>query len=168
MTRTIEMKVSQLTVDPHTNTPLVILKDASGNESLPLWVGAAEAGAISTALERIAFMRPMTHDLLHSIVGACGATVERVEITGVADGHFTACLRLRMGERKKGIAARASDAIAVALRAGAPIRVARKVLAQCQRPDLREVTPLPTLDTPLDPDDILAGLADEDFGKWKM
>jgi uncharacterized protein len=166
MTRsTIEMTVSQLTVDPHTNTPLVILKDATGNESLPLWVGAAEAGAISTALERIAFMRPMTHDLLHSIVGACGATVERVEITGVADGHFTACLRIRQGERKKGIAARASDAIAVALRAGAPIRVSRKVLAQCQRPDLRELHPQPPT---INPDDILAGLADEDFGKWKM
>ncbi len=158
----VVMKVSQLTVDPHTNTPLLILKDESGNESLPLWVGAAEAGAISTALERIAFMRPMTHDLLHSVVGACGATVEVVEITGVADGHFTARVRIRQGQHERRVAARASDAIAVALRAGAPIRVARKVLSQCQRIDL---TPQPE---PLDPDDLLAALADEEFGKWKM
>ncbi len=61
----IEMKVSGLTIDPITNTPIVILKNMQENKAIPIWIGLFEASAIATELEKISFSRPMTHDLFN-------------------------------------------------------------------------------------------------------
>ena len=75
----LDMKVTQLTVDPMTNIPVVILKDVdSEKEAVPIWIGVSEASAIATELEKIALERPMTHDLLKNIIGECGVKVDRI------------------------------------------------------------------------------------------
>ena len=76
----IEMRVSGLTMDPITNTPIVILKDLEEKKAIPIWIGIFEASAIATEIEKITFSRPMTHDLLAEIVKVLKTEVTRVEI----------------------------------------------------------------------------------------
>ena len=125
----IDMKVSSLTVDPFTNMPIVILKDADGRQTVPIWIGLVEASAIATELENIALDRPMTHDLMKTILGQCGVTVDRVEVTDLKENTFYATIHLKRPDGKiLPIDARPSDAIALALGSKAPIFVDRKVL----------------------------------------
>jgi bifunctional DNase/RNase len=161
----LDMKVSQLTVDPFTNMPLVILADADGKEAVPIWVGPTEASAIASELEKIPLARPMTHDLLKTLVLACGSTVARVEIRDVRGTTFYAAIVLMTPAGEKVVDARPADANALALRVAAPIRVARKVI------DRARAVELPTAAlaaTDLAERELLESLSDEDFGKWKM
>src|SRR5260370_27565640 len=85
----LDMKVTQLTIDPLTNLPIVILKDvASETEAVPIWIGMAEASAIASELEKVSLERPMTHDLMKNIIGEVGVTVERVEVHDFRDDIF--------------------------------------------------------------------------------
>jgi bifunctional DNase/RNase len=177
----VEMKVSQLTVDPFTNMPIIVLRDAEGAEALPIWIGMIEASAIATELEKIALDRPMTHDLMRNIIGQCGIKVERVEVHDVRDNTFYAAIHL-VGpgpKERRTVDARPSDAIALALRTGAPICVAKKVLERTRRLEFGglELLAEPTSDltddgagplegTPLE--GLLERLSDDEFGKWKM
>src|SRR4051794_34341201 len=95
----IEMKVSSLTVDPFTNTPILVLKDVAGRQSIPIWIGLVEASAIATELEEIRLDRPMTHDLMKTILGLCSAKVERIEIHDVKNDTFFATIYLRQGDK---------------------------------------------------------------------
>jgi bifunctional DNase/RNase len=79
----IEMKVSGLTIDPITNTPIVILKDLQENKAIPIWIGLFEASAIATELEKIVFSRPMTHDLFNDCFKILNVSVSRVEIVDI-------------------------------------------------------------------------------------
>jgi bifunctional DNase/RNase len=171
---TIDMVVSQLTVDPFTNMPIVILKDGAGVEALPIWIGLAEAGAIATELEKIALDRPMTHDLMKRIIGECGVKVERVEVHDVRGNTFYAAIHLSGPPLKRGgtraLDCRPSDAIALALRTGARICVARKVLERMRRINLgspaSEGSGAPATAAQLK--QLLENLSDDEFGKWKM
>jgi bifunctional DNase/RNase len=170
----IEMKVSSLTVDPFTNTPILVLKDEAGKKSVPIWIGLVEASAIATELEDIRLDRPMTHDLMKTILGLCSVRVDRIEIHDVKDDTFFATIFLRQaegqGEKKtdKNLAvdARPSDAIALALRARAPIFVSRKVVDKAGKAQL----PPPTVAAAAGKPDhgFLERLSDHAFGKWKM
>jgi uncharacterized protein len=169
----LDMKVTQLTVDPFTNIPIVILKDvASEKEAVPIWIGLSEASAIAAELENVALERPMTHDLLKNIIGEVGVRVDRVEVHDFKDDIFYATIWL-VGPDGKEIAvdSRPSDALALALRCGARICVARKVIDGARRIDKREGNGHNGDGEPADDDDepgILEHLDDEDFGKWKM
>ena len=77
----IEMKVAGITLDPMTKMPIVILKDSSGENALPIWIGIAEASAIATQLEKIDLARPMTHDLLRNVLNELDVNLEKVEVT---------------------------------------------------------------------------------------
>lgn len=183
-TATIDMKVTQLTIDPMTNLPIVILKDAATEtEAVPIWIGMAEASAIASELEKIALERPMTHDLLKNIIGEVGVTVDRVEVHDFRDDIFYASIHLRSPVgREIRVDSRPSDALALALRCGARICVARKVIDDARRLDKRGVAAPHTADdqghgeglgdgsgTPLtDGPGILEALDEKDFGKWKM
>jgi uncharacterized protein len=158
----IEMKVVRVAVDPFSDMPMLLLKDAEG-QSLPLWIGAAEASAIAAELERIQLDRPMTHDLMKTILGLCAIGIDRAEIHDVKDETFFATLMLRRPDGSTvAVDARPSDAIALALRARAPIFVARKVIDKARRDDdLSESLPQAT-------SELLAGLSESAFGKWKM
>ena len=175
--RMLDMKVTQLTVDPMTNIPIVILKDvASEKEAVPIWIGLSEASAIATELEKIALERPMTHDLLKNIIGEVGVRVDRVEVHDFKDDIFYATIYLVGADGKEiEVDSRPSDALALALRCGARICVARKVIDEANRMDKRpDVAAADGAGQSHDgsSDDgeagILEQLDDEDFGKWKM
>src|SRR5574342_1072187 len=95
---TIQMSVGGLTLDPVTKTPIVILKDTDNKLNLPIWIGLLEATAIATELEGIKMARPMTHDLLRSIIQEVGATVECVEVTDLKDNTYFALVYLKTGD----------------------------------------------------------------------
>ena len=125
---TIEMSVGGLTLDPVTKTPIVILKDTENKLNLPIWIGLLEATAMATEIEGIKMARPMTHDLLKTILGEVGCSVESVEITDLKENTYYASVNLTVAGRQMMIDSRPSDAIALALRTKSPIWVAKKVL----------------------------------------
>src|SRR3954452_20933997 len=99
----LDMKVSQLTVDPFTNMPILILKDEAGQQAVPIWIGLLEASAIASELENVALERPMTHDLLKNLICESGLKLDCVEILDVKNNPFYAVLRLS-GPRGRSIA----------------------------------------------------------------
>ncbi len=112
-------------VELPTNQPIVLLKEAAGERYLPIWIGAVEATAIAYEQQSVKPARPLTHDLLRDVLVALQAPLQAVEITELRDTIFYADLVLGEGVR---VSARPSDAIALALRAHAPIRCAEQVL----------------------------------------
>ena len=125
---TIQMAVGGLTLDPVTKTPIVILKDTENKLNLPIWIGLLEATAMATEIEGIKMARPMTHDLLKTILGEVGCSVESVEITELKENTYYASVNLKLAGRQVMIDSRPSDAIALALRTKSPIYVAKAVL----------------------------------------
>jgi uncharacterized protein len=124
----ILMTVGGLTLDPVTKTPIVILKDSENKLNLPIWIGLLEATAMATELEGIKMARPMTHDLLRSVLGELGAVVEAIEVTDLRENTYYALIHLEIAGRRLTIDCRPSDAISLALRTKSPIYVAKKVL----------------------------------------
>lgn len=124
------MSVGGLTLDPVTKTPIVVLRDSENKLNLPIWIGLLEATAMATELEGIKMARPMTHDLLNTVINELGAAVEAVEVTELKDNTFFARVRLRRHDETLAIDSRPSDAISLALRTKSPIYVAKKVLEQ--------------------------------------
>ncbi|MBM4246248.1 MAG: bifunctional nuclease family protein [Deltaproteobacteria bacterium] len=124
------MSVGGLTLDPVTRTPIVVLRDADNKLNLPIWIGLLEATAMATELEGIAMARPMTHDLLNTVINELGAAVEAIEVNDLKDNTFFATVRLRRHDQLLSIDSRPSDAISLALRTKSPIYVAKKVLEQ--------------------------------------
>ncbi|MGH7795924.1 MAG: bifunctional nuclease family protein [Candidatus Binatia bacterium] len=125
---TIQMSVGGLTLDPVTKTPIVILKDTENKLNLPIWIGLLEATAMATEIEGIKMARPMTHDLLKTILVEVGGSVESVEITELKENTYYASVNLNVAGRQMIIDSRPSDAIALALRTKSPIYVAKAVL----------------------------------------
>jgi len=118
----------------------VILQEKEGSRHLPIIVGPFEGKAISMALTGETFSRPLTHDLLHNVIETLGARVEKVVINDLVDSTFYARLILNHEGKTYSIDARPSDAIAVALRAGAPIFASSTVMDSASEylPDLGE------------------------------
>ncbi|MDO9531276.1 MAG: bifunctional nuclease family protein, partial [Deltaproteobacteria bacterium] len=85
-----EMTVSGLTIDPFTNSPIMILKDVDSDKAVPIWIGLLEATAIASELENIKFSRPMTHDLLKNIMELMETTVTKVEVCDLRDNTYFA------------------------------------------------------------------------------
>lgn len=131
----IEMFIKGLMVDPMTNLPIVILRDADGQRVLPIWVGAVEANAIALQIENVAPPRPLTHDLVGNVIDVLGATLQRVVITDLHDSTFYAYLQLDRSGETVFVDVRPSDAIALALRCRAPILVHPRVLDQATTSD---------------------------------
>ena len=163
----VEMKVTGLTIDPFTSMPIIILKDLKEKCALPIWIGLIEASAIATELEHIELARPMTHDLLKNVFDQMGVEVKRVEVNDLADNTFYARITLAQGQTEYVMDSRPSDAIAVALRTGSPIFVARNVIDKSRKIDL--ATDGSTEEVKKQKwTEILENLSPEDFGKYKM
>jgi len=128
----IEMFVAGLVVDPASNAPIVILKDSGGDVCLPIWIGLAEATAIYSALKKAKPFRPMTHDLLKTMIDELGGRVVRVVVTELKDNTFLANIEIAAGDAVRVLDSRPSDAIALAVRCDVPIMVAKAVLEQAQ------------------------------------
>jgi hypothetical protein len=122
------MSIKGLMLDPVSNMPIVLLRDADNQRVLPIWVGPVEASAIALQVENVATPRPMTHDLLWHLLTELGATLERVVIADLRESTFYAYLELHRGEETIYIDARPSDAIALAIRTKSPVFVDTKVL----------------------------------------
>src|ERR1041384_5274062 len=120
----IRMYVADLTIDRNTKTPILILRDSAGEMTLPIYIGLMEASSIAAAKEHLQLPRPMTHDLLSEVITTLGGQLEAVEVCDLCDGTFYAVLKVRHGDGVLEIDSRPSDAIALALRADAPIWVA--------------------------------------------
>ena len=129
----VEMFVGGLVLDPATQAPIVVLKDETGEVTLPIWIGIAEATSIASAIKQVAMARPLTHDLFYELLLELGITVQRIVITELKDSTYFAELVLGQGDRVFVLDARPSDAIAMALRATAPIFVAQSVLDQARQ-----------------------------------
>ena len=128
----VEMSIKGLMMDPVTNVPIVLLRDADNQRVLPIWVGPVEANAIALQIENVAPPRPMTHDLLRNLLTELGATLTRVLITDLRESTFYAYLELHRGGEVLLLDARPSDALALSLRTKAPIFVNAEVLEQAR------------------------------------
>lgn len=124
----VEMQVYGLAVDKDTESPILVLKDEDSGIMLPIFIGAIEAMSISLVLNDMDFPRPMTHDLLLEAIRLMGGEVVSVEIIKVDDGIFFSEIVISIGDEIRKLDSRPSDAVAVALRAGADIMVAPEVL----------------------------------------
>jgi uncharacterized protein len=113
--------------------PVVLLTPLDAGDGprtlVPIWVGSQEAASISIAVSGQEPPRPLSHDLMHRLLEAVGATVDRVDVTRIEDGTFYAELSVTTGSGRVVLDCRPSDAIALATRAGAPLFVAESVLA---------------------------------------
>ena len=126
----VRVTVARLAIDRSTNTPVVFLREAVGTRGVGIWIGAPEANAIALVLQDQEPPRPMTHDLLRTVVEAAGCRVTRVTVTGVVDGTYLAEVELAHADgRTDHLDARPSDAIALALRTGADILAAESILS---------------------------------------
>jgi bifunctional DNase/RNase len=133
----IEVEVQRVAVDPSSQSPVILLEDKAHTLALPIWIGPAEAQAIAMQLEGVAPPRPMTHDLMKTILEQVGVRVVKVVIGELRDNTYHARIVLdRSGERVE-IDSRPSDAIALAVRCGQPIFVAPAVLQAANTIDLQ-------------------------------
>lgn len=125
-----KMKVDKLGIDLLSHDPVVILKDVEGKRFLPILIGPFEATAIALALENTPVPRPLSHDLMKSIIEALKAKVLRVVINDIYENTFYARIVLEYGGKNLEIDARPSDSIALALRTNAPIFVSEKIILE--------------------------------------
>ncbi len=126
----VEVVLRAVRVDVGSSTPLLLLEEVGGERVLPIFVGAPEATAIAYALQNVPTPRPMSHDLLGNVISALGAQLFAVEITELVDNTFYANLRLLRDRSEINVSARPSDAVALALRVGAPILVNDELMNQ--------------------------------------
>ncbi len=159
-----QMTVAGISVDQGSGAAVLVLQDRTG-VSLPIAIGVAEASSIAKELENIELPRPLTHDLLRSVLERLGGELLRVEIMALRENTYFAELVIRAkGTGEERIDCRPSDAIALAVRVDAPIFVHEQVLSKAlpETQDLR----LPT-----DKEEwkrLLEEMDPEDFGKYKM
>ncbi|MBM4388514.1 MAG: bifunctional nuclease family protein, partial [Deltaproteobacteria bacterium] len=119
----VEVKIYGIVLDEESKVPVIILKVVEGVEKLFIQVGIIEASAIAAAMEEIKLPRPMTHDLLASVISSLGGSLQRIEVTDLKDSTFYANLYVKIGKRIIEIDSRPSDAIATAVRLNSPIFV---------------------------------------------
>ncbi|MEJ7605508.1 MAG: bifunctional nuclease family protein [Bryobacteraceae bacterium] len=157
------MKIRGLTMDPVTQMPIVVLKDLGGNSVLPIWVGIFEANAIALEIEKVSTPRPMTHDLLKTVLTGLDAGVRKVVVNELKDDTFFALIWIEKNGELISVDARPSDALALALRLDCPIYVDDSVLKSSKLTN--------TINEKVQSDELrkwLENLNDEDMGRYKM
>jgi len=130
----VQMQLGGLGFDPKNMSPIVLLKDLEDRNFLPIWIGMFEAAAIAMELQDFKSPRPMTHDLMTTILTELGGTVERIVISQIVDNTFYAIIEIKSKSQKEllKIDARPSDAIAVAVRTKVPIFVSESVMIKAK------------------------------------
>jgi len=159
----VEMKIRGLMMDPVTNMPIVILRDAGGDTVLPIWVGIFEANAIALEIEKVTTPRPMTHDLVKNVLFGLDATLRKVVVSELKDDTFYAVIWVERDGEIISIDSRPSDALALALRLDCPIYVEEQVLKTSKATQ--------TVSDKNVNEELkrwLEGLNDEDLGRYKM
>ncbi|MBI1791381.1 MAG: bifunctional nuclease family protein [Acidobacteria bacterium] len=159
----LEMKIRGLMMDPVTNMPIVILKDVSGNSVLPIWVGIYEANAIALEIEKVTTQRPMTHDLIKSLLLGLNTGIRKVVVNELREDTFYALIWLEKDGELISVDSRPSDALALALRLDCPIYVDETVLKSS-----KVATAASDKINNEEMRRWLEGLNDEDLGRYKM
>ena len=159
----VEMKIRGLMMDPVTNMPIVVLKDMNGNTILPIWVGIYEANAIALEIEKVSTPRPMTHDLIKTLLLGLGTGIRKVVVSELKDDTFYAVIWLDRDGELISVESRPSDALALALRLDCPIYVDESVLKSSKRSNA-------AADKVSEEEQRrwLESLDDEDLGRYKM
>ena len=159
----VEMKIRGLMMDPVTNMPIVVLKDTSGDSVLPIWVGIYEANAIALEIEKVTTPRPMTHDLIKTLLLGLDTSMKKVVVNELKDDTFYAVIWLERNGQSITIDSRPSDALALALRHDCPIYVDDRVLQSSRNSN--------TVSEKVNSEELrkwLENLNDEDLGRYKM
>ena len=163
----IPVRVGGLAIDERTKNPVVLLQEIEGNRVLPIWIGPMEASAIHSELMGKKYQRPLTHDLLVTIIESLRGKISRVVITDLKDSTFFASIYLDAGSGAVAIDARPSDSIAIALRSHAPIFIIDKLF---EKSAAENIAPPKTERTAEEKAEelrrYLEGLNPEDFGKF--
>ena len=128
MTDPVPMDLVGIRIELPTNTPILLLREHDGDRYLPIWINTPEATAIALAHDGIRPERPLTHDLVTSLIEELGAQVSEVVVTELRGGTFYADLRLKVGDDIHSISSRPSDAVAIAVRTDAPVFASRELL----------------------------------------
>lgn len=172
----VEVKVKSLGLDRANNNPVVILEEDAGDRVLPIWIGPSEASAIAMQMADMRFSRPLTHDLLVSVLGGLGGSLDRVVITRVIENTYFAELIIQRNGALISVDARPSDSIAVALRLEAKIFAEDELLEQATIEIAEEEAvdldpgvhsePHRPPPSPEDLEDYLKRLDPEDFGRF--
>jgi uncharacterized protein len=159
----LEVKIRGLMMDPVTNMPVVVLKEAQGTGILPIWVGVYEANAIALEIEKVQTPRPMTHDLLKNVLTGLNVHVNRVVVSDLRDDTFYALIWMERDGQTLSMDSRPSDALALALRLDCPIFVEDQVLKNSTKAGVvSEKSSNEELKKWLE------NLSDEDLGRYKM
>lgn len=137
--QSVEVEIATVAIATQSGTPVVVLREPGSGRFIPIFIGPAEAQAILRALRGLETPRPLTHDLLGNVLGELGARLERVFVDDLVDDTFLGMLELRIDGRDAPVLidSRPSDALALALRTGASIHVARKVMEAAARIDIQ-------------------------------
>ena len=134
----VEMKVKFLTFDSTSNGFVVLLMDLANKTGLPIWIGPFEANAIAMKLKKIGSQRPMTHDLIHSILNNLESKVIKIVVNDLKENTYYALIYLTRKGDEIIIDSRPSDAIAIALSADAPIFVSDQVIEKAKTIDMEK------------------------------
>lgn len=159
----VEMKIRGLMMDPVTNMPIVILKDLNGGSILPIWVGIYEANAIALEIEKVSTPRPMTHDLIKTLLTGLHAGVRKIVVSELREDTFYAVIWLERDGKLISIDSRPSDALAIALRLDCPVYVDDSVLQSSKMAN--------AIADKVNNEELrrwLENLNDEDLGRYKM
>jgi bifunctional DNase/RNase len=160
----VEMKIRGLMMDPVTNMPIVILKDATSSDVLPIWVGIYEANAIALEIEKVSTPRPMTHDLIKTLLTGLDAGIRKVVVSELKEDTFYAVIWIEKNGSLISIDSRPSDALALALRLDCPIFVDDSVLKSSKKAN----AVASKINTDQELRRLLENLNDEDLGRYKM
>ncbi|NNF99838.1 MAG: bifunctional nuclease family protein [Desulfobacteraceae bacterium] len=161
------VNIAGLTIDPTTNTPIIILKSEVDDQAIPIWIGLLEATSIASALQKIKFDRPMTHDLFKNFSERIKVHVSKVEVCDLRDNTFFAQIYFGSENEQFSMDARPSDAIAIALRFGAPIYVDEKVIEKSKLGN-ETIEAFDNSEEGKKWAEYLEKLSPEDFGKYKV
>jgi uncharacterized protein len=126
----IELNLVGVRLELPSNSPIVLLREREGRRYLPIWIGQNEAQAIALAQQGVATPRPLTHDLMKSLLDETGVQVDRIVITELREGIFYAVIQLSRNGSSFEVSSRPSDAIALAVRATVPIFANDEVLSE--------------------------------------
>jgi len=162
-----EVNIASMAIDPTSNTPIIILKSVKGDQAVPIWIGLLEATSIASALRDIKFDRPMTHDLFKNFIDNLEMVVSKVEVCDLKDNTFYARIYFESKDKRFDMDARPSDAIAIAIRFGAPIYVDDKIFEKSQMID-GDYEVLNKSEDGKKWAEYLENLNPEDFGKYKV
>ena len=157
----VEVVLRAVRVDLGSATPILLLEEVNGDRVLPIYIGQPEAAAIGYALQNVATPRPMTHDLLGEVIATLGGRVFAVEIQSLVGSTYYGAIRLLTSDGEVTVSARPSDAIALALRVGAPILVNDELMAAEGR--VLELADLDSEDDEEADDDEAEALDEEDL-----